>query len=530
MNVRALLLLMASLTLGGCAPTAPSTTSTQRLPPITNPPGHVATLVARLTALGASPTLVPSETPSPTRTVLAPRTRTSRPPTITPTPIARRPAEPAPVVLSRAEAEARTLAWFLPEQVALVVAVTYVSMVDFWEVVDRLGGDEVMRFESGTGLLTATDRIGNTAASADEVIALVEVEAAPPRRLAPDFSYAPSWTTLPWDDGSREGGRRRIAYLFNATTGTSLGSPYLGDDYSLHGDDPGGKRRTVLAALRDRPIRVAVVSPAPTTATSTPTDNRTQVPTATPMPTSQFIPGLWSEACLPQGAQPVRLPPDAVPAPLAETVRWLPYVEGATWTYERTVGFNEAQWTRGRRQDTVEDRWRLAEDAMLVHQRTAMTVTKLAEVGGLTLKDEDGEQRDRWLILLPGASYEGCSVPLERLRDSLARGDFTESSDWWMWWDFLLEPRALDDDWAATDWSIEATQDLPTAWSLLVGQFHGCRRYGLPAHDYKLERKGYLCPNLGWIAQAEASCGQWFCITDAEVLTSYHIPRWHTVP
>jgi len=298
----------------------------------------------------------------------------------------------------------------------------------------------------------------------------------------------------------------------------------------VHGADASGHRRAVLAALRERPIRVAVGSPVPMTATPTPTAWRTAAASWTPVPTSRSIPGLQGEACLPADATPLRLAPDAVPAPLADTVRWLPYVEGASWTYERTVGFNEAQWTRGQRQETVLDRWRLAEDAMLIRLRTAMTVTPPAEVGGLGLRDEGGEPSDRWLVVLPGGTHEGCSVPLQGLRDVLGGGDFIERYDRRIWWDFLLEPRALGDDWAASDWRIEAAQNLPTAWSLPVGQFHGCRRYRLPAHDHKLARSGYLCPDLGWIATANAQYGMWFCMTDSEVLTRYHIPRWHTIP
>lgn len=513
-----------------CAhPTPTATIPTSRISLATNPPGHMATLEARLTALAASPTTAPSATRYLTRTPLAtvtmygvPATTPTRAPTATNTPISLLPAEPAPVVLSREEAAARALAWFLPEQAAKVVAVTYVSNVDFWEVVDRLGGDEVMRGEPGTAILTSTDRIQNSGASANDVLALVEVEAGPPRRLAPDFSYAPTWTNLPWDEGARESDRRRISYLFNATTGASLGSPYVGSG-NLE-----GSRRPVWRALQARSIQVTVHIPSTSPLKSAPT--ATSTASASPVPTSQRIPGLPSSACLPDDAEPIRLVPDLVPAPLAESIRWLPYVEGARWTYERTISYNEAQWTRGLKLVQVRERWRLAEDAMLVRLSDVMT-TILPPDASRWGFGKDPERQDQWLILLPGASYEieGCrdNEPhsLNRRRQQVAAADYYSNR-----WEVLLDPAARGDYQVPARWRADESQTLPSVWSLSTGLVRGCRNYGLGANPSKWEYKGYMCPDVGWAADVESGCGSWFCRDVTDMLVSYHIPRWRVIP
>lgn len=528
---------LATCLFAACAhPTPTATIPTSRLSPATNPPGHVATLEARLTALAAGPTTAPSATrylmqmPLDTATTHGKAASTPTwPPLPGNTPVTYRPAEPAPVVLSREAAAARVLAWFLPEQAAKVVAVTYVSNVDFWEVVDRLGGDEVMRGEPGTAILTSTDRIENTADSANDVLALVEVEAGPPRRLAPDFSYAPTWMILPLDEGSREGDRRHISYLFNATTGASLGSPYVGSgDGTLRSDELESSRLPVWRALQARPLQVAVHIPSTSPIKSEPTGTGTAF--ASPVPTSHRIPGLPSIACLPDDAEPIRLAPDVVPAPLAESIRWLPYVEGARWTYERTISYNEAQWTRGLKLVQIRERWRLAEDAMLVRLSDVMTTTLPPDASRWGFGN-DPERQDQWLILLPGASYEieGCGDDephsLSRRRQQVAAADYYPSK-----WEVLLDPAARGDYQVPARWRADASQTLPSVWSLPTGLVRGCRNYGLGLNPSKWEYKGYLCPDVGWVAEVESGCGSWFCRDVTDMLTSYHIPPWHIIP
>lgn len=530
-------LALATCLFAACAhPTPTATIPTSRLSPAINPPGHLVTLEARLTALAATPTTAPPATryltqmPLDTATTHGKAASTpTRTPTATNTPITHRPAEPAPVVLSREDAAVRALAWFLPEQAARVVAVTYVSNVDFWEVVDRLGGDEVMRGEPGTAILTSTDRIENTADSADDVLALVEVEAGPPRRLAPDFSYAPTWRILPLDQGSREGDRRHISYLFNATTGASLGSPYVGSGVgTLRSDELESSRLHVWRALQARPLQVAVHIPSTSPIKSEPAGTGTAI--ASPVPTSHRIPGLPSNACLPDDAEPIRLAPDVVPAPLAESIRWLPYVEGARWTYERTISYNEAQWTRGLKLVQVRERWRLAEDAMLVRLSDVMTTTLPPDASRWGFGN-DPERQDQWLILLPGASYdiEGCrdNEPhsLNRRRQQVAAADYYPSK-----WEVLLDPSARGDYQVPARWRADESQTLPSVWSLPTGLAHGCRNYGLGLNPTKWFSDGYLCPDVGWAADVESGCGSWFCRGVTDMLVSHHIPRWRVIP
>ena len=516
-------LALATCLFSACRHTTPNAPiPTSRLSPDTNPPGHVATLEARLTALAASPTTVPSTT-IPTRA-----------PTYTNTPITRRPAEPAPVFLSREEAAARALAWFLPEQAARVVAVTYVSNVDFWEVVDPLGGKVAMR-GAVSGVVTSMDWFFNSVALTKDILALVEVEAGPPKRLAPDFSYEPTWTSLPWYEGPRVGGRRHISYLFNATSGASLGSPYVGDGF--HGDDPGGKRRAVFSALQARPIRV-VVATAVRSKASTYEESGDATDTPTPDATSPVIPGLPAYLCLPPDSEPVRLPPDVVPAPLAETIRWLPYVQGARWTFERTYSYNDAHWTRGLRLEQVEDRWRLAQDAMLVRLRVAITETVPLDASELLEHNEGKLPRDDWLVLLPSASYpvEECiagPLSLRERRERIAASTFEMEQPWRHEWEVLLEPKAIGDNSVRARWRADESQTLPSTWSLPPGLNNGCRIYGLGLKATNWESKGFLCPDVGWAAEVNAACGGggWqICTEHTDMLISYHIPRWRVIP
>lgn len=525
------LLLPSLLVIASCTPsTATPTPPTSRFAPATNPPGHVATLVARATAWAADPTLVPTATTPPTWSpppgYVAPTQRPTPTPSPSPTPtaITHRPAEPAPVVLGRAAIEGTTLSWFTPEQAARVVAVTYVSNVDFWEVVDALGGKAVMRGES-TAIFTSIDRFKNSSKVAEDVLAMAEVDAGPPRRLAADDSYRPSWTAALRGHGVPLAGRRRITYLFNASTGVSLGSPSLGDVLDSFGADPGVKSRTVLATLHERPIQVVVITAPPPTRDPDHVGDMIR-PAPSPLPTSATIPDLRGGLCLPDDARPTRLPPDAVPAALAETVRWLPYVEGATWTYELTRSRMEVEWLRSHRRVTVADRWRLAEDAMLVHLRAEHD--RPLPQGPF----DDETTPHRWIILLPGASYEvrGCGGNLAQRRKSLATADQVPGLDWVDAWDLLVEPRAKGSDSEVSEWRAETIQDAPAIWPSPVGPVQGCRLYGLPTRDANRARRAYLCPDVGWLAIAkEGSWGSQFA-TESAVLVDYHIPRWRVIP
>ena len=145
----------------------------------------------------------------------------------------------------------------------------------------------------------------------------------------------------------------------------------------------------MFSALRARSIRVVVATTDSKTADDAYGGTATPWPTPSPAPTSPVVPGLPARLCLPSDAEPVLLSSMEVPALLAETTRWLPFVEGASWTYELTRSHNEAQWTRGQKRVQVEKRWRLAEDAMLVRLSEAITRTE-ASAGGCVAEGLEG--------------------------------------------------------------------------------------------------------------------------------------------
>lgn len=381
--------------------------------PATDRPAPTATSTPIWTA-SASPS--PSLTPRSSETHIRSPIPTAN---TTPAPVTRRPAEPVPVVLGREEVKRRTLARFLPEQEAIVVDITYVYGVDFCAFLNSHGGTQL---EPGSipGLLAiaSTDYLAISCDEVGAVVAMVAVEAGPPQVLGPDLSYGPNWKTVPGWDGPPEDGRRRITYLYDATSGMSFGSPFLGDNRLPHGEDPGGRRARAFAKLGEHPLRIAVVTAAPSLETPLP-GTASGVTTPSPGPTSKVIPGMPGHRCLPPDAVPKRLLPDAVPVQLLETVRWLPYIEGAWWTYETTQNMGRARWSRSNRRVAVAERWRLADDAMLVHFHPT---ARPSVDTGLAINEPD-----EWTVLLPGAAFpvDSCKAGAQTLSQQRSVHDRT---------------------------------------------------------------------------------------------------------
>ena len=97
-------------------------------------------------------------------------------------------------------------------------------------------------------------------------------------------------------------------------------------------------------------------------------------------------------------------------------------------------------------------------------------------------------------------------------------------------WEVLFEPKAIGDNMVPARWRADESQTLPSSWLLPSGLNNGCRIYGLGLNQTNWESKGYLCPGVGWAAEANAGCGGDFCSEQTDMLVSYHIPRWRVVP
>lgn len=449
--------------------------------------------------------------------------------------------EPAPVALSREEAIARVLPWFLPEQAAHVQAVTFVSNWDFWVTIDRLAGETVDKGIDGMSIRTSQGHFGTELGGPSFVLAAVDVEAGPPRRPAPDLSLSPSWTS--WSPGTpqaRDSARRRLSYLFNATTGEYIGSPLL--------------ESAILDALRSKALAVVPPRPRPSPTATVDATATTAASLVTAVPTSPSGPGWPMGSCLPPDASPPEaLLPDVVPAALADTLRWLPYVEGASWSYEWTIERSGVQWVRGNKRETVQGRWRIAPDAMLVRLAKASTLTlpALDEGGDGPLFSPEARAGTDWVVVMPGGSFAlgSCKDAAPTLTERRAFLDASgmDSRDWpggsrehemLLAWNLVIRlegiggrrdlfPLAVGEE---TGLYEDGEADSPQVWQGTRGPIEGCRAF--QTFGWRIESHAVFCPEVGLIAlvdQSPASQGM-FWLAGSDALVSYRFPSWHVIP
>lgn len=277
------------------------------------------------------------------------------------------------------------------------------------------------------------------------------------------------------------------------------------------------------APLRERPVQVTLVTAAPRTPTAGAAALIAPASQSSPALNSSHLPDLPADLCLPPDAQaPTHLAPDAIPSALADTIRWLPYVDGARWTYECTQSLNLATWERGLKRVSIQGRWRLAKDAMLVQLR----VEAPAEAIELF-------ERAEWTIVIPGGSFpvatcrEGATT-LQQQRAVLRALDLPLVQSVANPWESLQLAARDGMDKQGHHWSLDGVKHpLPSRWRTPAGVFQGCKTL---VSELMGNGRSHLCPGVGWMGGTHFSMAGGLGLRRVEMLVDYDIPRWRVIP
>lgn len=468
--------------LAACQPKPPSPTPNPRLAPVTAQPGHVATLVARLTALSASPTTAG--------------------PSATPTPMSTAPPLPldAPVVVGvpLEEAEREVLSWLDPAREPRLEWSAYVRR----ETLVKAGVDNLVDLRSGG----AYDGLPLDGAHDPLLLVLASTQGMDPYiGMGANGAYGrPPGNSHP---AALAPERLTVLGALDALNGEVLGSIVV----------QGGRR--LEKGFDDTPIYRLL----PTAVAHFDPSSR-RWPTATRVVT----PGPW-----PTSLGPILTPtasPTAVPSSAAITWQTLPtalhatfkaygFAPGSSWTWQVNGQSHDVVWWSYVMTETIEAAW--MEDGLAVlRSHIDLDGGPLALRRALPSMGSDTEapygSRDAFYYISPvliAGSRKGLEIASgwQRSRSNRAQPQVGFALPTYN----SLPPDASDDSrpLGASD---------PTTVQLPAGIFADCRNLQVVGGaSWGSER--WLCPGVGVVQYGFGDCGGFHCSAEVATLIRYHI-------
>ena len=477
--------------LAACQPTPASPTPDSRLAQVTIPPGHVATLMARLTERSASPTSPPrTDTPSPTAS-----------PSVTATPL---PMD-APVVVGvpLEEAEREVLSWLDPAREPRLEWSAYVR----WGALVRAGVADLYDLRThfaydGLPLDGTHDPLLLVLASSLGMDPYFDLGADGAFGRHPGNSHPAALAPE----------RLTVLGAFDALNGEVVGSVVVqGGRRREKGSDDTPIYRLLPTAVahfdpssRRWPTATRVVTPGPWPTSLGPTLTPTASPTA--VPSSAAI--TW----------------ETLPTALHPTFKAYGFAPGSSWTWKVNGQSHEVVWWSYVMTETIEAAW--MEDGLAVlrsHIEARMTMDgdPLAwSIRALPSTDTDTEasygSRDAFYFISPGL-IAGSRKGLE----AVSRWQGYPSNRAKPQVGFALPTyHTLPPD--ASDASPLLVASDPTTIQLPAGTFDDCRNLQvIESAGSGSER--WLCPGVGVVQYGFSGCGGYHCSAEVATLIRYHI-------
>ena len=471
--------------LAACQPTPAS-----RLAQVTVPPGHVATLIARLTERSASPTSPPrTDTPSPTAS-----------PSVTAIPL---PLD-APVVVAvpLEEAEREVLSWLDPEREPRLEWSAYVR----WEALVRAGVADLYDLRTPFAL----DGLPLDGTHDPLLLVLASTQGMDPYfDLGADGAYG----RHPRYSGPAALAPERLTVLgaFDALNGEVVASVVVQGGLRLFDDTPIYRLLPTAVAHFDPssrrwPTATRVVTPGPWPTSLGPTMTPTASPTAVP-----------SSAAITRETLPTALHP---------TFKAYGFAPGSSWTWKVSGQSHDVVWWSYVMTETIEAAW--MEDGLAVlrsHIEARMTMdgdplALSALSPALPSYGSDTEEPyglgDAYYFISP-VLIAGSRKGLERV------------SGWQRYRSNRALPQvgfalptyhSLSPD--ASDVSPMVGAGDPTTVQLPAGTFDDCRNlHVVGGAGWGSER--WLCPGVGVVQYGFSVCYGVLCSAEVATLIRYHI-------
>lgn len=477
--------------LAACQPLPPTPTPNPRFAPVTAPPGHISTLIARLTERSASPTSPPrTDTPSPTAS-----------PSVTATLL---PLD-APVVVGvpLEEAEKEVLSWLDPAREPRLEWSAYVRR----EALVRAGVADLYDLRThfaydGLPLDGTHDPLLLVLASSLGMDPYFDVGADAAYGRHPGNSHPAALAPE----------RLTVLGAFDALNGEVVGSVVVqGGRRREKGSDDTPIYRLLPTAVahfdpssRRWPTATRVITPGPWPTSLGPTLTPTASPTA--VPSSAAI--TW----------------ETLPTALHPTFKAYGFAPGSSWTWKVNGQSHEVVWWSYVMTETIEAAW--MEDGLAVlrsHIEARMTMDgdPLAlPVRALPSTDTDTE-----------ASYGSGDAFyfISPLRIAGSRKGLETFSGWPRYGSNRSQPQvgfavptyhSLSPD--ASDDSPPLGASDPTTVQLPAGTFDDCRNLQvLGGASWGSER--WLCPGVGVVQYGTGGCSGAHCSHEVATLIRYHI-------
>jgi len=476
--------------LAACQPKPPSPTPNPRLVPVTAPPGHISTLIARLTERSASPTTVRrTATASPTASLSATPTLMA---TASPLPL----DAPVVVAVSLEEAEREVLSWLDPAREPRLEWSAYVRR----EALIQAGVDHFIDQRSGF----SEDRLPLDGAQDPLLLVLASTQGMDPYiGIGANGTYG----RPPGNSGPAALAPERLTVLgaFDALNGKVIGSiavqgrrPETFDDTSTYRVLP-----TAVAHLdpgsRRWPTATNMVSPEPSTTRRWPIVTPTASPTA--VPASAVI--TWA----------------TLPTALHPTFKVYGFAPGSSWTWQVNGQSHDVVWWSYVMTETIEAAW--MEDGLAVlRSHIDADGGPLALRRALPSTGSDTEEpygsRDAFYYISPmfiAGSRKGLETAngWQRSRSNRARPQVGFAQPTY---------NSLPPD--ASDGSLPLDASDPTTVQLPAGTFADCRNLQVVGGaSWGSER--WLCPGVGVVQYGFGDCGGFHCSAEVANLIRYHI-------
>ena len=471
--------------LAACRPLPSSPTPNPRVAPVTAPPGHISTLVARLTERSASPAAPPrTATASPTASPSA---------TATPLPL------DAPVVVGvpLEEAEREVLSWLDPEREPRLEWSAYVRR----EALVKAGIDHLVDLRSGS----AYDSSPLDGARDPLLLVLASTQGMDPYF---DMGAGGAYGRHPGNSQPAALAPERLTVLgaFDALNGEILGSNAVqGRRLEKPFDD--------TPTYRSLPTAVARFDPG-----SRLRSTATRVVTPEPWPTSL---GPISTST----ASPTTIPPSAaitwatLPTALHPTFKVYGFAPGSSWTWSVNGQSQDVVWWSYVLTETIEAAW-MENGLAVLRSHIYMDGGPLALRRALPSMGSDTEEpygsRDAFYFISPlliTGSRKGLQTVSgwQGSRSNRAQPQVGFA---------LPTYHSLPPD--ASDVSPPLGASDPTAVQLPAGIFDGCRNLQVVGGaSWSSER--WLCPGVGVVQYGFGSCSGAHCSAEVATLIRYHI-------
>jgi hypothetical protein len=486
-----------------------------------------------LVALAATGCARPTATatPRPTATVTATQVPTAAPlPTLTPTPTPSATPTPTPwpsgvphpVVLRLDDARREVLSWALPANEARVERALYATVEELaenfppelreygWPLFDTgtdSGGAQVSEFitpdgtvlDSRTGAKDAMppDRVLIIVDSSQRGVDLVQVEQAD--------DETPSVCT-----GVSSRSRARILSLFDATTGSYLGSDFIASP----------RQSAWVDDLADLPVINVVPVASPTAkVTATPREDPALVsdPALTPKSALQ----LPSDA-----STPYPLDVGQVPASVVDVARELAEIPGSQWVYRVTGLYNGVHWSQRTCTDTIASAWQIAPDVMLDHHVHESSVNNPTRRSWACSRDSqrkfvfsDGITGPFGTVY-PQPPADPFDATLADVRQFLAapppptgNGEYDTPVAGFL--RLPLPQSAIYNYW----WKLIGQESI----TVPAGTFNNCHVLSMET-TFRNGSTHWLCPGVGVVRKEEPACGSFGAGFELYELIDYDIP------